>query len=436
MMLYDDVAGIISEAKKKLGDDYDKYHQDIENLCNLASATNKISDINKLLVLVDKTLLSHMLSRDGSDRICELIPEYSEKMSATDLKISESLWGMIGFYYRLQTKYHDAINIYNTHYNYLCKRSLSTEEEWFAKSTPLVWMYDCFNLIGFRSIAKRFIMLTLIEDAIAHEGIIKPTSGVYPRLVKPIEFSESLVNKFGEQAYKCFCECDNDLKYFPEWILQNIDNDWLDEIPNNNEYRVYIQNGEYLKYIMGLIDDLKKTKSKRKINLRGDLLEYVAQYLLMCMPGNRVDRKVKTKSSEIDVLCSVEGYEVDFRSELGRYIICECKELEKKANIDVMAKFCYFLVATKCKLGILFTREGVSGDDLEVEKWAKREQLKFYQSSGVVVLEIKEDDIRKVIDGKSFYEILMKKYEIARLDLEDKPQAKKKKKLLVNRAFK
>jgi hypothetical protein len=42
------------------------------------------------------------------------------------------------------------------------------------KGMPLVWISDCHRHVVRPSVAKRFIMLTLIEDAIASGGKISP----------------------------------------------------------------------------------------------------------------------------------------------------------------------------------------------------------------------------------------------------------------------
>jgi hypothetical protein len=75
----------------------------------------------------------------------------------------------------------------------------------------------------------------------------------------------------------------------------------------------------------------------------GQALEFCAEYLLSCMPGCRTSRRAKSGSTDYDVVCSMEGFEVDFRSEFGRYFFCECKDWDRPANFTTMAKFCRVL---------------------------------------------------------------------------------------------
>jgi hypothetical protein len=51
---------------------------------------------------------------------------------------------------------------------------------------PLVWISDCYARLGFVVHAKRYLMLTLVEDALRGHGVVTPnTSRVYFRLWVP-----------------------------------------------------------------------------------------------------------------------------------------------------------------------------------------------------------------------------------------------------------
>jgi len=120
-------------------------------------------------------------------------------------------------------------------------------------------------------------------------------------------------------------------------------------------------------------------------------------------------------STDFDIVCSMEGFEVDFRSELGRYFVCECKDWKKPANFAAMAKFCRVLDSTKSRFGILFSKRGISGE--RRTKDAEREQLKVFQDRGMVIVVISEDDLTRVANGQNFITLLRNKYEKVRLDL-------------------
>ena len=136
---------------------------------------------------------------------------------------------------------------------------------------------------------------------------------------------------------------------------------------------------------------------------------------MSCMPGCRATRRVGTRSTDFDLVCAMEGHEVDFRSEFGRYFVCECKDWDKPADFTTMAKFCRVLDSTKAKFGVLFSKERISG--VERTEYAAREQLKVVQDRGIVIVVLDKADIEKIVEGANLTQLLRARYEEVRLDL-------------------
>jgi hypothetical protein len=111
----------------------------------------------------------------------------------------------------------------------------------------------------------------------------------------------------------------------------------------------------------------------------------------------------------------MEGFEIDFRSEFGRYFVCECKDWSSAADFTVMAKFCRVLDSIKSRFGILFSKSGITGAG--ISEYAEREQLKVFQDRGMVIVVIDKDDLEKIAAGVNFIGMLREKYELVRLDL-------------------
>jgi hypothetical protein len=111
----------------------------------------------------------------------------------------------------------------------------------------------------------------------------------------------------------------------------------------------------------------------------------------------------------------MEGFDVDFRSELGRYFVCECKDWAKPANFTTMAKFCRVLDSTKSRFGILFSKSGISGAKTSTN--AAREQLKVFQDRGIVIVVVDLNDLEAIGDGANLVRLLRQRYEAVRLDL-------------------
>jgi len=113
----------------------------------------------------------------------------------------------------------------------------------------------------------------------------------------------------------------------------------------------------------------------------------------------------------------MEGFEVDFRSELGRYFVCECKDWESAADFTTMAKFCRVLDSFKARFGILFSRSGISGQKHTTD--AALEQLKVFQDRGIVIVVLDLQDLQAVAEGKNLINILRSRYEAVGLDIRD-----------------
>ncbi len=179
------------------------------------------------------------------------------------------------------------------------------------------------------------------------------------------------------------------------------------ELPSPAEAFTYQANNLYLDHLIKNLGDGS-----------GLALESIARYLLSCMPGCKALPPLSTLSSNLDVVCSMEGFEVDFRSELGRYFVCECKDWKRKADFATIAKFCRVLDSVKARFGILFSKKGISGAGKA--RYAEREQMKVYQDRGMIIVVIDEEDLKRVVHGDNFIGLLRSRYEKVRLDLDRK----------------
>jgi hypothetical protein len=177
----------------------------------------------------------------------------------------------------------------------------------------------------------------------------------------------------------------------------------MTQIPTPREAGVFITNLSYVQRLIGQLGDRS-----------GQALEHLADYVLSCIPGCRSMRRVQSPSTDYDVVCSVEGHSLDFRSELGRYFVCECKDWSEPANFTAMAKFCRVLDSVKSRFGILFSKNGISGNDGSRD--AGLEQRKIFQDRGIVIIVVDENDLKRVAAGANFISMLRSKYEAIRLD--------------------
>lgn len=329
----------------------------------------------------------------------ELPPEQVAKLGTKERKV----WESIGTFYRSQQRWYDAIAIYFSMYYHFLHYQKSSGLR-VHKGMPLLWLADCYYFLGFASLSQRYLMLTLIEDAITMNGEIDPIkTGAYFRISWRHGLTDNEINQYSEEVYKTYNEYVSE-SLFPEWVLQELDQDWVSEIPSPNEASYYVSNKLFVKY---LIEDLGEPTGKN--------LERVAEYLLTCMPGCKTARRKRSESTEYDVVCSLQGPNIDFRSELGRYFVVECKDWKSPVGFSDFAKFCRVLDSVKSKFGIIFSRKGITGEGGYSD--AKREQQKVFQDRGMVIVVVNEYDLVYVSTGGNFIALLRNKYEKVRLDL-------------------
>jgi hypothetical protein len=256
-------------------------------------------------------------------------------------------WDASGVVLHNLKRVHEALTVHWAHYQHLLEGQ--QEQARIHKGTPLVRISDCFNTLGFRVHTQRYLMLTLCEDAIQDKGIICPQkSGVYFRLVAGGVPNQKL-QAYAAEFFRLSTELRNEA-LFPEALLQRLDDDWLTALPSEAEALFYRVNPKYVQHLLAQMGDGS-----------GTALELLAQYLTSSMAGCRARIRMRSGSTDYDLVCAMEGFDLDFRSELGRHFVCECKDWKKPADFSVMAKFCRVLDSTKSRFGILFSKNGVTG---------------------------------------------------------------------------
>ncbi len=352
---------------------------------------------------IPKTHWPLLVDRASASEFVEVLPKVFKVDQFTADKEAHVCWERIGNFYKNQRRYHEALSIYFSLYDqFLAAQHVS--RQWIQKATPLVWIAECCAQLGFRVLAKRYLMLSHIDDSIALKGGVSPGgTGVYFRLVWLRGFPDSELRRYAQEAYALYRE-KQDNSFYPEWVLQQLNQDWMTEIPSPLEIGVYWANRRYANHLIERLGDKK-----------GLALETLAQYTLSCMPGCRTTVRKRTTASEIDIVCSMEGVESDFRSELGRYFVCECKDWKKAVDFSAVAKFCRVLDSIKSRFGIIFSPKGISGQ--RNTKYAASEPQKLFQTHGIVLVVIDRDDLASIANGNNFVNLLRNKYEGVRLDL-------------------
>ena len=337
-----------------------------------------------------------------TDAAAKLIPELQKKYSEPS---GYRVWEVAGFALLEARRVQDALAVWLALYENILAKQKSTR---IHKGTPLVIISECFYQLGFVVHAKRYAMLALCEDAMEAKGRVSPEEhGVYWRLVWRHGLTDAQVQHYAQKAYEqsvALAKENPELLLFPESLLQRIDDDWLTELPTPGEATSYRINTSYAQHLLTNIDEPT-----------GQVLERLAQYLMSCMPGCRTMYRKRSWSTDYDLVCAMEGFDLDFRSEFGRYFVCECKRWKRRADFTTMAKFCRVLDSTKSRFGIIFASKGISGEGKTTN--AEREQIKVFQDRGIIIVALNANDLAEVARGANLIALLRTKYERVRLDL-------------------
>jgi hypothetical protein len=348
--------------------------------------------------------LLRLTQRDGASRLVQELPQwYWQECIGRNTK-AQRAWELTGLFYLQQGRCHEALAVFASLYDFMLAAQVLSSTR-FHKGMPLCWISDCYAGMGYASLAKRYLMLTLCEDAMSEGGTVSPgTTGVYFRLVLG-GLPDSELKRYATAMYDLYAG-KPDEGVFPEWVLAGLDQHWMTAVPAPEEATAYVANTRYLRHLMsGLGEPTGKT------------LERLAEYVLSCMPGCRTTRRRRSGSSDYDIVCAIDGFDLDFRSELGRYFLCECKDWKNAADFTTMAKLCRVLDSVKSRFGILFSKNGISGKGKTAN--AEREQLKVFQDRGMVIVVVDLKDLVDVAEGRNFINLLRDKYERTRLDLRE-----------------
>jgi hypothetical protein len=348
----------------------------------------------------------HLEQQDGAPGLTAALRNRFGIEETTKANNGLRVWELCGLFYINTQRWNEARSIFDDFYDYLLQYQRESKVRQH-KGLPLCWLSDCYAALNCPVLALRYLMLTTCEDAIRDEGKIPPErSGAYFRWITRFGMTDHELKRYSAKIWELYQGHEQEA-YFPEWIVQKLDHHWMTAFPSNTEIVRYVINVHYAHQLY-----------KRLGEGDGKTLEQLAHYLLSAIPGCRAYSRQPTYSTDYDVICAFEGSNLDFRSDLGRYFICECKDWDKTAGFSTFAKFCRVLDAAKCQFGIIFSKNGISGEDKNIN--AEREQLKVFQDRGMVIVVFSESDLCEVISGVNFVTLLREKYENVRLDLKRK----------------
>lgn len=319
---------------------------------------------------------------------------------------------------------------------------LTSDKEPLWTALPLVRLSILFNEMGYTWLSKSYAMLALCCEARTGGGSVGEDHDSYELSLGLHAMAEREVQEYAKDANEISSKLPDFLKPFPEVVLLKLNQNWKTGIPATAEYGLCYMNGSLIRVLLDKIEEIRqqlakdreknseKSGNKQKRNskkkseevagrstkLQGDLLELLGKYLMSCMPGSRINQDPVWQDrtgTDYDVICSLDGFQVDFRTEFGRYFICECKAWNSAVDFDVVAKFGRVLDSVRAKFGIIFSLNGLTGE--KDTKNAYAEQRNIYRDRGIVMISVNKEDLTRVADGWNFINLIRQKYDDIRL---------------------
>ena len=133
------------------------------------------AELNEL----DAEVLPLLERRDGAAVLLLDLPRRIPPADVAQAGNRQRVWELVGIFYMGDGRFHEALAIFWALYQQMLVAQCTGSR--VHKGMPLVWMSDCYKQLGFRVHAKRYLMLTLCEDAIV--GRRSHLSGIWRRVL-------------------------------------------------------------------------------------------------------------------------------------------------------------------------------------------------------------------------------------------------------------
>jgi hypothetical protein len=142
---------------------------------------------------------------------------------------------------------------------------------------------------------------------------------------------------------------------------------------------------------------------------QGRILERLAAYVMLTIPGMQVASRLLSHGGEIDILVRNNqsvGLPLKW---IGDYFLIECKDTADKVDEKEYGHFLTKLTLCKTKQGAIFSRNGLTG--APQYEFASRDQKLAYSQGEFVVLDIKLSELVNLQSTADLLVMMQQKYE-------------------------
>jgi hypothetical protein len=159
-------------------------------------------------------------------------------------------------------------------------------------------------------------------------------------------------------------------------------------------------------------------------NTKKQSLEFLASYLALTLPNVHIVPNATTLDYEVDLVVTQHTSTPTYLLEaLGRSFLVECKNWQDPVGADVLNHFVAKMRFHRCRCGVLFSQQGLSGDKVPGRglSYARLTQLRWYAQDECVVVVVTENHLKELAatGGGSFGALLLRGYESVRFSISE-----------------
>lgn len=202
---------------------------------------------------------------------------------------------------------------------------------------------------------------------------------------------------------------------FPEdilfkWGLQNRELAYLlAQTKSVHEYRPAVG---YFRALLRKVNDKSLNTSDQ-----GKALEKLAAYLFFLVPGwiPLMNAETEDQTFETDVIVRNFQQASNLTADLlGRHFLVECKNWNRTVGVSEIGYFLYRMHLTHAKFGVVFAKNGITGDKSLSEEKASRSLIRrAFHEDHIVCVVLDEEKLHDLESkGVSFWSMLLKEIEI------------------------
>lgn len=197
------------------------------------------SILRNLQEMAPPDLYMRLEERDGAAKLAAELPKTIMPAGVAEKYTGgQRVWELFGLFFMHSGRNFEASNLFLLLYDHLLHHE-AVANMGVHKGVPPYWFAMCQAALGNVVTAKRYLMLTLCEDAIKDKGNIDlQDSGSYFTLVWHFGLPDPQLRRYVEQVWAKHQE-QAIASRFPEWCLQQLDQEWTVEVPNANEAGMY-----------------------------------------------------------------------------------------------------------------------------------------------------------------------------------------------------